>query len=73
MIVYMGDWKIDENLVDGCIFDCMLWECVGNEGVMFMMSDSINVLLSGRTISEFVVSEGIMRRVLGYCGWIIII
>ncbi len=70
-IVHTGDWKIDENPVDGRIFDRTSWERVGNEGVTLMMSDSTNVLSPGRTISESAVSEGIMRRVLGHRGRII--
>ena len=70
-IVHTGDWKIDENPVDGRVFDRESWERVGNEGVTLMMSDSTNVLSPGRTVSESAVSEGIMRRVLGHRGRII--
>lgn len=70
-IVHTGDWKIDENPVDGQLFDRTSWERVGNEGVTLMMSDSTNVLSPGRTISESEVSKGIMKRVLGHRGRII--
>ena len=70
-IVHTGDWKIDENPVDGRHFDRESWERVGKEGVTLMMSDSTNVLSPGRTVSESTVSEGIMRRVLGHRGRII--
>ena len=70
-IVHTGDWKIDENPVDGMHFDRTSWERVGQEGVTLMMSDSTNVLSPGRTVSESTVSEGIMRKVLGHRGRII--
>jgi len=70
-IVHTGDWKIDENPVDGLLFDRTSWERVGNEGVTLMMSDSTNVLSPGRTVSESEVSKGIMKRVLGHRGRVI--
>jgi beta-CASP RNase J family ribonuclease len=70
-IVHTGDWKIDENPVDNQAFDRTAWETVGKEGVTLMMSDSTNVLSSGRTTSESEVREAIMRKVIGHKGRII--
>ena len=70
-IVHTGDWKIDENPVDGRIFDREQFERVGKEGVTLMMSDSTNVLSPGRTISESVIRESMMQKVLGHKGRII--
>lgn len=70
-IVHTGDWKIDENPVDGRLFDRAAWERVGKEGVTLMMSDSTNVLSPGRTISESSIKEAMMHKVLGHKGRII--
>eukprot|EP00958_Prasinococcus_capsulatus_P015277 scaffold1628_cov407-Prasinococcus_capsulatus_cf.AAC.4 len=65
-ILHTGDWKIDEQPVDGEIFDRAVWEKLGAEGVDLMMSDSTNVLSPGRTISEQVVRENLARRALEF-------
>ena len=70
-IVHTGDWKIDENPVDGRQFDREQFERVGKEGVTLMMSDSTNVLSPGRTTSESVIREAMMQKVLGHKGRII--
>ena len=70
-IVHTGDWKIDENPVDGRQFDREQFERVGKEGVTLMMSDSTNVLSPGRTISESAIREAMMQKVLGHKGRII--
>ena len=70
-VVHTGDWKIDENPVDGRQFDREQFERVGKEGVTLMMSDSTNVLSPGRTISESTIREAMMQKVLGHKGRII--
>ena len=117
-IVHTGDWKIDEDPVDGqvtpsesrgyrsfappfrsfapCsappfygsprrddtdksrsplsraqVFDRAAFERVNREGVTLMMSDSTNVLSPGRTTSERMVEENLIRCVQGHSGRII--
>ena len=70
-VVHTGDWKIDENPVDGRQFDREQFERVGKEGVTLMMSDSTNVLSPGRTISESSIREAMMQKVLGHKGRVI--
>ncbi|GAB4818720.1 hypothetical protein N2152v2_005766 [Parachlorella kessleri] len=67
-ILHTGDWKIDEDPLDGNKFDRDLFESLGREGVTLMMSDSTNVLAPGRTGSERVVEESLMKRVLAHNG-----
>ncbi|KAJ7553257.1 hypothetical protein O6H91_06G089900 [Diphasiastrum complanatum] len=62
-IFHTGDWKIDENPVDGNIFDRVRLEELSKEGVTLMMSDSTNVLSAGRTTSESDVAAALMRHV----------
>lgn len=67
-IVHTGDWKIDEQPIDGEIFDRQFFEQIGREGVALFMSDSTNVLTAGRTTSESVVQQAVVDRVMGYQG-----
>ncbi|KAI7836750.1 hypothetical protein COHA_009388 [Chlorella ohadii] len=67
-IVHTGDWKIDENPVDGEVFDREMFDSLGREGVSLFMSDSTNVLAPGRTTSESLVETSLVNRVLGHQG-----
>lgn len=67
-IVHTGDWKIDENPVDGEVFDRDMFDQLGKEGVSLFMSDSTNVLAPGRTTSELLVETSLMNRVMGHQG-----
>ncbi len=62
-IVHTGDWKIDEQPMDGEEFDRAAFEEIGNEGVTLFMSDSTNVLSPGRTTSESLVATSLLNRV----------
>lgn len=67
-IVHTGDWKIDENPVDGDGFDREYFYELGKENVTLFMSDSTNVLSPGRTTSETDVEANLVRRVMGHHG-----
>ncbi|XP_020261497.1 uncharacterized protein LOC109837594 isoform X2 [Asparagus officinalis] len=62
-IFHTGDWKIDESPLDGKVFDRETLEALSKEGVTLMMSDSTNVLSPGRSISEAVVRDSLIRRI----------
>ncbi|XP_042398633.1 ribonuclease J-like [Zingiber officinale] len=62
-IFHTGDWKIDESPLDGKIFDREALEQLSKEGVTLMMSDSTNVLSPGRSISETVVADALLRYI----------
>jgi beta-CASP RNase J family ribonuclease len=62
-IVHTGDWKIDEQPMDGEEFDRAAFEEIGREGVTLFMSDSTNVLSPGRTTSESLVAQSLLHRV----------
>ncbi|KAL7179572.1 hypothetical protein ACSBR1_042879 [Camellia fascicularis] len=61
-ILHTGDWKIDESPLDGKGFDREALEEL-SKGVTLMMSDSTNVLSPGRTLSETVVADALLRRI----------
>ncbi|KAI8543954.1 hypothetical protein RHMOL_Rhmol08G0257500 [Rhododendron molle] len=70
-ILHTGDWKIDESPLDGKVFDREALEELSKEGVTLMMSDSTNVLSPGRTLSETVVAEALLRRISAAKGRVI--
>ncbi|KAL9272592.1 Ribonuclease J-like protein [Drosera capensis] len=70
-ILHTGDWKIDESPLDGQSFDRVALEELSKEGVTLMMSDSTNVLTPGRTISERVVADSLLRHISEIKGRVI--
>lgn len=70
-IFHTGDWKIDESPLDGKVFDRETLEQLAKEGVTLMMSDSTNVLSPGRTMSESVVADALMRHISAAKGRVI--
>eukprot|EP00879_Flechtneria_rotunda_P017604 GHRR01018454.1.p1 GENE.GHRR01018454.1~~GHRR01018454.1.p1 ORF type:complete len:532 (+),score=154.50 GHRR01018454.1:191-1786(+) len=67
-IVHTGDWKIDENPVDGEHFDRSTFDLLSKEPISLMMSDSTNVLSPGRTPGEAVVRDSLCQKVLDHAG-----
>ncbi|XP_016475717.2 ribonuclease J isoform X1 [Nicotiana tabacum] len=70
-ILHTGDWKIDESPLDGKVFDREGLEELSKEGVTLMMSDSTNVLSPGRTLSETVVADSLLRHISAAKGRVI--
>ncbi|KAK8970361.1 hypothetical protein KSP40_PGU010459 [Platanthera guangdongensis] len=70
-IFHTGDWKIDESPLDGKVFDREALVELSKEGVTLMMSDSTNVLSPGRTLSESVVAESLLRHISSAKGRVI--
>lgn len=70
-IFHTGDWKIDEKPVDGKVFDRLALEELAKEGVTLMMSDSTNIMSPGRTISESVVADALLRHISAAKGRVI--
>ncbi|KAA8540691.1 hypothetical protein F0562_024390 [Nyssa sinensis] len=70
-ILHTGDWKIDESPLDGKVFDRETLEELSKEGVTLMMSDSTNVLSPGRTLSESVVANALLRHISAAKGRVI--
>ncbi|GAB2269701.1 hypothetical protein Dimus_004623 [Dionaea muscipula] len=70
-ILHTGDWKIDETPLDGETFDRVALEELSKEGVTLMMSDSTNILSPGRTVSESVVADSLLKHVSEIRGRVI--
>ncbi|MED4015285.1 ribonuclease J [Sutcliffiella cohnii] len=58
-IVYTGDFKFDQSLTGGNNTDIGKIANIGNEGVLCLLSDSLNAEKPGNTISESVVQREI--------------
>jgi ribonuclease J len=73
-ILYTGDFKFDENPIDGRQTDTDMLSQLGGEGIDLLLSDSTNVERVGPTPSESVVGEalrsifaGATRRIVVAC------
>lgn len=71
-IVHTGDWKIDENPLDGEHFDRAAFERVGRDGVTLLLSDSTNIRSEGRTRGEAEVGNALAARIAGWKGRVVV-
>jgi beta-CASP RNase J family ribonuclease len=71
-ILHTGDWKIDDEPLDGQHFDRAAFSALAADGIDLMMSDSTNILAPGRTRSEADVVRELARDVEGHPGRVII-
>lgn len=71
-VLHTGDWKIDDEPMDGERFDRAGFERVGREGVDLMLSDSTNILAPGRTTSEAEVVRQLARHIEKWPGRVVI-
>lgn len=65
-VVHTGDFKLDEEPVDGLLSDLDRLERVGNEGVLLLISDSTNAERLGRTPTEKSIGDT-LEEVIGKC------
>ncbi|MBU6429280.1 MAG: MBL fold metallo-hydrolase, partial [Cyanobacteria bacterium REEB65] len=59
VVVYSGDFKMDQTPMDGHRFDYYRFSSLGEEGVLLLLSDSTNAEREGMTPSERMVGEGL--------------
>lgn len=52
LVVHTGDFKLDENPIDGLTSDIERFRELGDEGIRLLLSDSTNVEVDGSTRSE---------------------
>ncbi len=55
VVVHTGDFKIDQTPIDGKLFDASRFAQLGDEGVLLLISDSVNAEKKGWVPSERVV------------------
>ncbi|MCR6107011.1 ribonuclease J [Salipaludibacillus agaradhaerens] len=58
-IVYTGDFKFDQNPVDGQTSEIGKLTELGEKGVLCLLSDSQNAEIPGNSLSESIVAEGL--------------
>ncbi len=63
VVVHTGDFKIDQTPIDDRLFDAARFAQLGNEGVLLMLSDSVNAERKGWVPSERVVGEVLDQQV----------
>ncbi len=72
LVVYSGDFKIDETPYDGERFDAARLEELGREGVRALLSDSTNIDVAGASGSEKSVAKAIDERVAAASGRVVV-
>jgi ribonuclease J len=65
-VLFTGDFKIEEGLRDGSVFDKDGFQAFGRKGVALMMSDSTNAEVAGWSGSEQKVGEA-LAEVIAQC------
>ncbi len=71
-IVHTGDFKFDQNPVDGVYSDIGKMATIGENGVLCLLSDSTNAERPGVSKSESVVGQGILEAFFAAKGRIIV-
>src|SRR5205814_4886674 len=56
-VIHTGDFKIDQTPIDGRLFDASRFAQLGDEGVLLLISDSVNAEKKGWVPSERVVGQ----------------
>jgi ribonuclease J len=72
IVVFSGDFKIDEQPYDGERFDAGRLEELGREGVRLLLSDSTNIDVEGSSGSETNVARAIEERVARAAGRVVV-
>lgn len=72
VIIHTGDWKLDEEPVDGEYLEIDRFKALGDKGVSLLLGDSTNAEVPGRTRSEKSVGKGLLREIEGHEGRVIV-
>lgn len=71
-VLFTGDFKIEEGLRDGIVFDAEGFKAFGDEGVLVMMSDSTNAEVPGWSASESSVAIALEKAMAPCTGRILV-
>jgi ribonuclease J len=67
-VVHTGDWKLDPQPLLGPVTDDSALRGLGDEGVLALVCDSTNALVSGESGSEETVKESLVRLIASLKG-----
>ncbi|MCX2980812.1 ribonuclease J [Halieaceae bacterium IMCC14734] len=71
-VFHTGDWKIDPDPVVGSSIDSAALKRLGDEGVLAMVCDSTNAMLTGHSLSEGDLYKGLLEHARHAKGRIIV-
>ncbi|MFO0748957.1 MAG: ribonuclease J [Myxococcota bacterium] len=71
-VLHTGDWKIDDEPMDGEQFDRTGFERIAKDGIDVMLSDSTNILAAGRTTTEAQVVRELARHIERWPGRVVV-
>jgi len=60
-IVHTGDWKLDDNPVEGNVTDAEALTALGDKGVLAVIGDSTNAMVPGHSGSEGTVQKNLIE------------
>ncbi|MCB0308000.1 MAG: ribonuclease J [Bdellovibrionales bacterium] len=72
LVVHTGDFKIDPHPADGRKTDLERYRELGKEGILLLLSDSTNVEVPGKSMSESSVRDGIDDLMKATKGWFVL-
>lgn len=72
VIIHTGDFKVDDNPIDGELTDFETLKAYGDKGVRLLLSDSTNVERTVRTKSESTVTAGLRAEIESTKGKVIV-
>ncbi|MCG6907615.1 MAG: ribonuclease J [Desulfobacteraceae bacterium] len=73
IVIHTGDFKIGHDAVGGMRTDLNKFACLGQEGVLALLSDSTNVEKEGYTISDREIGETLTRIITAGSGRTIVV
>jgi ribonuclease J len=73
IVIHTGDFKIGHDAVGGMRTDLNKFACLGQEGVLALLSDSTNVEKEGYTISDREIGETLTRIITAGSGRAIVV
>jgi ribonuclease J len=73
IVIHTGDFKISHDAVGGMRTDLNKFACLGQEGVLALLSDSTNVEKEGYTISDHEIGETLTKIITQSSGRTIVV
>lgn len=72
LVVHTGDFKIDQTPSDGKLFDAGRFAQLGDEGVLLLISDTVNAEKTGWVPSERMVARALEQQIVAAPGRVLV-